>query len=558
MEYSGQYIEISDATQEALNLKADTTYVDSQDALKANLASSNFFVSNYNRFNSNVLVDSANHLQVKNIYGYPNINIAPGASDTDITLSPTGTGKVRSAKNIDLAAGMAYTIDNVPIPTNADMALKADDDVVVKLTSDQNIAGEKTFSNKVEATKNVVITNSEAQPALHIDHNNLGNYGLQLFAEGYGCNLYSERTGGALPIFKCDSVNGAIIEAFAGSPNNSVKISAPTTIDHTLAVNKNVNITNGEAQPALHIDQNNLGNYGLQLFAGGYGANFYGESTSTIYTLLRVAGVNGTILQADAGSTNSLSISAPTTIDHTLAVNKNVNITNSEAQPAIHIDHNNLGNYGLQLFAEGYGCNLYSERTGSALPILKCAGVNGTILQADAGSTNSLTISAPTTINETLAVNKNISITNSEAAPSINIDHNNLGNYGLQMFAQGYGANLYSERAGSALPILKVAGVNGTILQADAGSTNELTIGASTTFNDELIFKEDLKMRADGRKIYFGESEEINITHVHNVGLTTNGTFTATKLNLSNLPTNASGLAAGDIYSDSGTLKIVS
>ena len=90
-----------------------------------------------------------------------------------------------------------------------------------------------------------------------------------------------------------------------------------------------------------------------------------------------------------------------------------------------------------------------------------------------------------------------------------------------------------------------------TTAQID-GAKNALLVRSDTTLaNDRILSvmnnsKNDyvLSVRGDGKT----EMKDLNV----------DGVITGTKLNLAGLPTNASGLAAGDIYSDSGTLKIVS
>jgi len=235
MSYSGQYIEISDATQEALDLKADITYVDSQDALKASLADNNIFTGNYNRFESNVLIPFDNHIQAKKIYGYSNIEIE-SIGNTDIALIPHGTGVVTSTKDINLSAGANYKINNVNIPTLADLTTKAD------------LAGGNTFTGD-QVVDNIIIggdIKGVQDQDLQIQSN---SGGTTLTAMTIKSNAAAEMEGKTT--FKQAIIGGVSQSLTAGSPViDSVRLI--TKLD-TTGGNITATISNGTADGQIKI-----------------------------------------------------------------------------------------------------------------------------------------------------------------------------------------------------------------------------------------------------------------------------------------------------------------
>ena len=95
-------------------------------------------------------------------------------------------------------------------------------------------------------------------------------------------------------------------------------------------------------------------------------------------------------------------------------------------------------------------------------------------------------------------------------------------------------------RTSAATDTLLNAKANDSVVVKTSG---DQTIGGVKTFNDDVILKDDLKMRSDNCSILFGQSDDINITHIHDVGLSTNGTFSATKYNVNGVQITSSDLS---------------
>ena len=97
-------------------------------------------------------------------------------------------------------------------------------------------------------------------------------------------------------------------------------------------------------------------------------------------------------------------------------------------------------------------------------------------------------------------------------------------------------------------------------------------IDGSTPFLDILCDTSSTRLRATGslsfwnRPLNGGISESARINQDGNIGIGTtvpteklhvNGKIKATSINFTGLPTSATGLSAGDVWNDAGTLKIV-
>ena len=479
--YSGveQTIEISQVVDLQTNLNTLQSNIDAEASARASADTSNATAT--------ALVQS-------------NLDAEASARASADTSNATATAQVQT--NLDAEASTRLANDTT---------LQSNIDGKVSLTGNETIAGEKTLSDKLTINANTQITNSIASPAININHTNVGNYGLQMFTDSYGLNIYGTSGSTEYALLKVAGVGGDALIIEQGNIIN-------TTLDAGSLALPNLPTSN----PSNDKIWNNGGviSIGNEDILGNLQSNITTEITNrenadnTLQSNIDLK-ANQTDLDAEA--------STRLANDNTLQSNITTEITNREnADTSL---QNNIDLKANQTDLDAEAATRASVDT--ALQGALFLKANQTDLDVEIA---------------TRLENDNILQSNIDTKQNLlNTSDLFLDTSVANQPKLGLGTNNPVSLAGSDT-FLQIFG------QVDCGLS--LKRGAGGNFEFKVVNP------TGDMTIYRNGSEKLTITSTETLvkqGLKVVGSV----INFSNIPTSPSGLSTGDIYSNSGVLTIV-
>ena len=524
--YSGveQTIEISQVVDLQTNLNTLQSNLDAEASARASADTSNATAT--------ALVQS-------------NLDAEASARASADTSNATATAQVQT--NLDAEASTRLANDTT---------LQSNIDGKVSLTGNETIAGEKTLSDKLTINANTQITNSIASPAININHTNVGNYGLQMFTDSYGLNIYGTSGSTEYALLKVAGVGGDALIIEQGNIIN-------TTLDAGSLALPNLPTSN----PSNDKIWNNGGviSIGNEDILGNLQSNITTEITNrenadnTLQSNIDLK-ANQTDLDAEASTRlandNTLQSNitteiinrenADTSLQNNIDLKANQTDLDTESSTRLANDNTLQSNITTEI--------INRENADTSLQNNIDLKANQTDLDAEAATRASV----DTALQGALFLKANQTDLDVEIATRLENDNILQSNIDTKQNLLNT-SDLFLDTSVANQPKLGL------------GTNNPVSLAGSDTFLQ--IFGQvdcglSLKRGAGGNfefkvvnptgdmTIYRNGSEKLTITSTETLvkqGLKVVGSV----INFSNIPTSPSGLSTGDIYSNSGVLTIV-
>jgi len=612
MSYSGQYIEISDATQEALDLKS-------------NLTGGNDIQGDQNISNGNIVIANGSYLQGKEIVGNNELYLRTLGNES-IRLEPDGTGKVTINKSLDITGGGNVTLYSGSYLQGKEIV--GNNELHLRTLGNENIRLEPAGTGKVTMNKslditgggNVTLYGASYLQGKEIVGNNelylrtLGNENIRLEPAGTGTitgtkdiNLSAGKqylidgvaSVGITPaqasaiVANTNKVGITSAQASAIVANTNKVGITPAQAEEIEANTDKVGITTSQAselsQNTINItalDNDKANKAGGNIFTGNQqltSANYdivtsgeYRKDGVNILDPYRTSAATDTLLDAKASkSASNVFDGVFNRFNTNVIVEENHFLQTAQIYGFAGLDIATSSNEDIALAPDGTG--KVSSTKDIDLATGKSYKVNGTDIltpyRTSAASDILLDAKADLAGNKTFT-GGNVDIEGGYLA----VDDGNL-------FVNGATRNIQCRRIiGSSADLLigsniesegdinlatgKAYKVGGTDIltpyrtsaatdlllddKANDNSVVKLTgdqdIDGIKTFEKDMKLESDLLFTTDDSVIKFGLDSDITLTHSADAGLTTNGTFSASQYNISGTQ------IASDNLSDGGSL----